>query len=322
MQPRVLTFGEALVNFVPANRGPLADQETFHLGVAGAELNTAIGLARLDIPAAFAGAVGEDALGDKVIKTLRREAVAVDWLERTPLAPTPLFIKERAGLPLKTYVYYYREASPMARGHWRADALAEAVAAHRFDWVHTTGITWAVGEKAAQTARGVLRDAQNGGIPCSFDINVRLKMRPVEQWREIVVEVMAGVQWLFFGDEEARLLFAEDEPSKLERLLREQGFRGQGVVVKYGERGAQASVSGAIASVPAHPAPVTDTVGAGDGFNAGWIAGVLRGYDLTECLRLGALIGAYAVTVPGDFDGYPTWDRAARDMSGESDRAR
>ncbi len=321
MQP-VLTFGEALINFVPERSGPLADQATFHLGVAGAELNTAIGLARLEIPAAFAGAVGEDALGDKVVKTLRGEAVAVDWLERTAQAPTPLFIKERAGLPLRTYVYYYREASPMARGYWRAKALEEAMAERRFAWVHTTGITWAVGEQAAATATRVLRAAQSGGIPCSFDINVRLKMRPVEQWRDIVTEVMPGVQWLFFGDEEARLLFAEDEPAKLERLLRERGFLGQGVVVKYGERGAQASVHGAIASVPAHPAPVMDTVGAGDGFNAGWITGVLRGYPLTECLRLGALVGAYAVTVPGDFDGYPTWARAERDLSGASDRAR
>jgi 2-dehydro-3-deoxygluconokinase len=49
-----------------------------------------------------------------------------------------------------------------------------------------------------------------------------------------------------------------------------------------------------------------DTVGAGDGFDAGFVAGWLRGFPLPRCLALAARIGAAAVAVAGDWEGYPT----------------
>ena len=59
-------------------------------------------------------------------------------------------------------------------------------------------------------------------------------------------------------------------------------------------------------AVPAYPVPhIVDPVGAGDGFDAGFLAGWLKGWDGEACLRLGALVGALAVTVPGDVEGYP-----------------
>jgi 2-dehydro-3-deoxygluconokinase len=51
---------------------------------------------------------------------------------------------------------------------------------------------------------------------------------------------------------------------------------------------------------------VVDTVGAGDGFDAGFVAGWLRGFSLERCLALAARVGAGAVAVAGDWEGYPT----------------
>ena len=50
---------------------------------------------------------------------------------------------------------------------------------------------------------------------------------------------------------------------------------------------------------------VLDPVGAGDGFDAGFLAGWLRGWTLEKCLQLGARLGAAAVGVMGDYQGYP-----------------
>jgi 2-dehydro-3-deoxygluconokinase len=63
-------------------------------------------------------------------------------------------------------------------------------------------------------------------------------------------------------------------------------------------------------------------VGAGDGFNAGFIAGQMRGETRADSLRLGALVGAYAVTVSGDFDGYPSWQQVAVDLGRAEERLR
>jgi sugar/nucleoside kinase (ribokinase family) len=50
---------------------------------------------------------------------------------------------------------------------------------------------------------------------------------------------------------------------------------------------------------------VIDLVGAGDGFDAGFLVGWLRGWNLEKFLQLGARLGAAAVEVMGDYEGYP-----------------
>ncbi|MET8870351.1 PfkB family carbohydrate kinase, partial [Nonomuraea sp. NPDC004580] len=47
------------------------------------------------------------------------------------------------------------------------------------------------------------------------------------------------------------------------------------------------------------PGPIADTNGAGDAFVSGFLYGTLRGRPLEECVRLGAVAGAHACTVPG-----------------------
>jgi len=322
MMESVLTFGEALLAFVPDQPGPLADASGFHLHVAGAELNTAVGLSRLGISAQFAGAIGADALGDKIVKTLRAEGVDPALIERTDECSSPLFVKEQVGLPLQTHVHYYRNQSPMAKGYWTGDLAFRAIEEGRFAWAHATGITWAIGKSAEATAQKILEQAHQAGVTTSFDINMRLKMRTREEWRDILYQVLPFCDWLFLSDEEARLLLDEDDAGVLEPRLRERGFEGQGVVIKAGDRGVRVSVHGQEESALAWKASVVDTVGAGDGFNAGFICGMLRGYPLADALRLGALVGAYAVTVKGDFDGYPTWAQASQDLHGGPERLR
>ena len=77
-------------------------------------------------------------------------------------------------------------------------------------------------------------------------------------------------------------------------------------MLKRAERGALALADGKRYAAPAHPvAQVIDPVGAGDGFDAGFLAGWLRGASIEESLDLGARIGAAAVEVLGDYAGYP-----------------
>ena len=78
------------------------------------------------------------------------------------------------------------------------------------------------------------------------------------------------------------------------------------VVLKRAEQGALALAEGKFISAPIWPVDrVVDPVGAGDGFDAGFLAGWLRGFDMPGCLALGARVGAEAVRVAGDYQGYP-----------------
>jgi sugar/nucleoside kinase (ribokinase family) len=80
--------------------------------------------------------------------------------------------------------------------------------------------------------------------------------------------------------------------------------RGPLVVVKRGRDGAiVASADGVVERVDAYPATATDTTGAGDAFDAGFLAGWLEGRSTADALRLAAIGGALSTRALGGTDG-------------------
>lgn len=315
----VLTFGEPMVVCIPETRGRLSAVDQYRMDCAGAELNTAIGLARLGIPVSFAASVGDDPFGERIRCALRGAGVDTRLVETAAEGATGLYFKQWSGLRGDTQVFYYRKTSPMALGAWQTDPVLATLRSKQYGWVHATGITWMLGEPARVHAEALLTEAAAQQLPVSFDINIRLKLAPLDAWRALLISVLPRVRWLLLGDTEAALLFGTDEPAEVEQRARADGFAGLGVLVKQGERGATTSVTGELTSVPAFPVDtVVDTVGAGDGFNAGWIAGMLLDLDATAALRLGAYVGACAVTGSGDWREYPDWHDAKLALHGES----
>jgi sugar/nucleoside kinase (ribokinase family) len=84
------------------------------------------------------------------------------------------------------------------------------------------------------------------------------------------------------------------------------------IVVKRGPDGCLLVTPDGRESVPAYPAQVVDTVGAGDCFNAGFLYGRMRGWSLTDCARLANASGGAAVTRTGAGRAVPTRDEVQR----------
>ncbi|MCL6633639.1 MAG: sugar kinase [Alicyclobacillus herbarius] len=316
MASRVLTFGEPLVAMVPEHAGPYVEGSPLTPYAAGAELNTAVGLARLGVDVAFAAAIGQDPLGQLVLRQARSEGIDVRFVDEQR-APTALLFKHWSGLRQGTSVYYYRSTSPMAQGLWNVQAPAQELRAGGYAWVHATGITWMLGAGARAAADELLTAAKAGGSTVSFDVNIRYKLAAKPDWRALVERVLPRIDWFLLGDEEAAALFDTSQADTVERQARSLGFHGRGVVVKCGAEGAVVSEDGHITRVPACPVPqVVDTVGAGDGFNAGFIAGMLAEWSTEKAARLGAVVGAYAVTRVGDNTGYPSMAEAMAELEG------
>ncbi|MHB1628020.1 MAG: sugar kinase [Bacilli bacterium] len=313
----VITFGEPLVSFAPDSHGRLSLTHQFRPYVGGAELNTAIGLARLGINASYAAAVGDDPFGGMIFDRLRANGVDTDHLQRASEGSTGVYFKQWTGLRRDMSVFYYRSLSPMSQGQWHSDALREALRSSGWAWMHTTGITRMIGESCSAQSRMLLREARRVGLTTSFDVNVRLKLGNIDAWRRQVEEILAHLDWFILGHEEAQWLFATEDSAQVEESVRKLGFKGEGVVLKRGAKGAEASCAGRVAFVPARPVDlVVDPVGAGDGFNAGWIAGMASGWPLEDALRLGSVVGAFAVSSAGDFDGYPFRREALAELEG------
>jgi 2-dehydro-3-deoxygluconokinase len=176
--------------------------------------------------------------------------------------------------------------------------------------VHLTGITPALSPSCAAACQRAVELARQAGALISFDPNYRPRLWALAAARTALLPFISQADILLMGHEDARALFGFENDSQ---VLQQGLDLGTSVVVlKRGERGAcaQTGIRGQsrsqIIEVPAYPVEkVVDPVGAGDGFNAGFLAGWLRGWDLRACLQLGARVGAAAVSVLGDYQGYP-----------------
>jgi 2-dehydro-3-deoxygluconokinase len=77
------------------------------------------------------------------------------------------------------------------------------------------------------------------------------------------------------------------------------------VVLKRGGEGSLALADGRIVTQPAFPVEEVDPVGAGDAFDAGYLAGHLWGLAPEERLRVANAMGALCVATLGDYEGLP-----------------
>ena len=298
----LLAVGETMALLTAAEVGRLRHATSLTLGVAGAESNVAIGARRLGCPAAWVGRVGDDELGELVVTRIRAEDVDVGGVVRDPGAPTRLMVKERRTAQI-VRVSYYRRNGPGAR--LQPDDL-DPGQVQAAGILHLTGITPALSDSARATVEHAIELARAAGVPVSFDLNYRSALWPPDQAAAVCRGLAARADLVFAGDDEAELLGLAGDPADLARGLAALGAGH--AVVKLGERGAVAFVDGTAHTVDPVPVQAIDPVGAGDAFVAGYLAETLAGRTVPDRLATAAACGAFAVTVPGDWEGLPTRD--------------
>jgi 2-dehydro-3-deoxygluconokinase len=143
----------------------------------------------------------------------------------------------------------------------------------------------------------------------SFDVNYRSKLWSPAEAKDFVEKLLPYVDLLFVGDEEARALWGRDD-EEFVRGLAEKG--PEEVVLKRGEKGGMVLLEDRVLSHPGFEVPAVDPVGAGDAFDAGYLAGWLWDLGPEERLRIANAMGALSVATLGDYEGLPDreelWD--------------
>ncbi|MDR6885090.1 sugar kinase [Bacillus sp. 3255] len=300
--PDIITFGETMALLMPSNGKGLEYSSELHSLFGGAESNVAIGISRLGGSAGWFGRLGKDPMGRLIYKKIRGEGVDVSRAELTAEAPTGLMMREV--IMGKTSVYYYRKnsaASRMSVQHLDETYIAGA------KMLHLTGITPALSESCKEAAFEAVRIARKHGVKVSFDPNLRLKLWSIDEARPVLLE-LAGLCDIFLpGLDELKLLYQTEDWDVIVSKLRELSAIS---IVKGGENETYVVTKDAVTAVPYFKAEqVVDTVGAGDGFCAGFLVGLSKGYEYTEAVRIGNLVGSLIVQTEGDWEGAPTWEQ-------------
>ena len=249
------------------------------LTLGGSSAITAFNLSKLGARVGFAAVVGQDLFGRFVDERMSSAGIDLTALRRHPREKTGITVwcqngKRRAGLTYLGTIEALRPSDLMEPYLRRARHLH-------------VGAYFLLRNFHSGAAR-VFRHARRLGLTTSLDCN----FDPAEKWDSGLREVLRHVD-IFLPNETEALRLSGSTSVKTAAL--DLAGLARAVVVKLGARGALVATGQETFRVPAVKARVVDATGAGDSFNAGFLAAYLRGCPLAECAKSGAEAGARSV---------------------------
>jgi len=305
----VVSLGELLIDFVALESGvTVGEASGFVKAPGGAPANVAVAVARLGMPSAFLGQVGDDPFGHFLADVLRKEGVDVSGLRFSDQARTALaFVSLRADGE-RSFMFYRHPSADMLMTP--ADVALDVI--DRAKVFHFGSITM-IGEPSRSATLAAVRRAQERGLLISYDPNLRLSLWPsAEAARAGMLIGFDYAQVVKISDEELEFLTGGQDVDALWR----DNIRL--IVVTYGAGGSTAHTRRESYHVPGFKVQVVDTTGAGDGFVAGLLVRLLeKGFDdLTGTLRFANAVGALTTMQRGAIPALPTRAEAERLLSG------
>ena len=303
-----VSIGEVMIQLNNVTPGPLRYARYFEVHVAGSEANVMIGLSRLGYRTGLITRVGEDEFGEMILRTLRGENVDIAHVKIMRDAPTGIyFVQRHYPIPGKSTVFYYRHLS--AASHMdENDVNEEYIKNSRA--LFLTGITPALSESCYRAFKKALEIARSHSVDIIIDTNIRLKLwRTPERAREALLPALRDTKILFTNKEDLAILLpsASSTKDQVKKLL-DQNI--EIIIIKKGEEGSELYTSDGREIVEkAIDVPIVeDVIGAGDAFDAVFLASFYRGLELERALRYANIAGALVTTVRGDIEAQPTWE--------------
>jgi len=282
-------------------RGRLSLVETMGLHIGGCASNAAIDLTRLGLSVAALGKVGSDGFGDFVVTTLRHEGVNTDGILRDAGVGTSGTMVMVASDGERSFLHYIG-ANATVRAE---DVNMEIIAASRL--VHFAGALVMPGFDG-DPAASVLEQAQAAGVTTCMDV----VWDATGQWMKFLKPCLPHLDVFMPSFAEAREITGQDAPQAAAQALHDHGVNT--VVFTLGEEGCFVSGPEGSFTQPTYQVNVLDGTGSGDAFAAGFIRGMLEGWSLEDCARLGNAVGALCCTALGTTAGVRTWDETLQFM--------
>ena len=293
----VVVVGDSNVDLeirLPDGEGPIDHANPApRLFGGGSAANTAAALARLGIGCRFVGAVGDDSFGRFAVSSLHDAGVDTSLVVRVSDVPTVVVIPVVIATGHRL-IYVW---PPIGGAHGSLDPRRAAAAVDGASWLHVSGICLRL-SPAREATLAAMERAKRAGVPVSFDLNLRLENWGWDSEFRTIVETAVGWADIITGSagDEISPLMRIDDPTAAARSL---AAGGRVVVARVGRAGAIVCTGDAVETVPGFSVRVVDTVGAGDAFNAGFIAARTRGTDLVDAARWGNAVAALTIGRPG-----------------------
>ncbi len=304
----VVTFGEAMIRLSPPNFARLEQARSLDLRVGGAELNTAVGCARLGRKTAWVSRLTNNPLGRLIANHAREAGVCTEHVSWTRDDRVGLYFLEFGAAPRASSVLYDRKNAAIAQIK-PGEIVWERVFAGS-KWFHVTGITPGLSDSAAEATKESLVAAKKSGLKTSVDLNYRVKLWTPEQAGKCMREVMKSTDVLITTEEDIERVFGikgNDYEEAARKTAAEFGLKTIAITLRENPlvwRNTWTAMllhEGKVLRTKTYELEIVDRLGAGDSFAAGFIHGMLDG-DVQRALDFGVAASALKHTLPGDFN--------------------
>jgi 2-dehydro-3-deoxygluconokinase len=322
MPHRVVTFGEIMLRLSPPGFERLFQSPVLSATFGGGEANVAVSLAQFGLESDYVTRLPAHAIGDAAVRALRAEGVRTDHVARGGSRVGIYFAETGASQRASTVVY---DRAHSAISEMPADAVAWDAVMAGAAWFHVTGITPALGERAAAATVAAVHAARRAGARVSVDLNFRRKLWSEVQAQSVMRPLMRDVDVVIANEEDLQAVLgvsvAETDVTSgalnvdayREAAATVTGTLGPSLVAITLRESLSASdngwsailwdgASGALHRSQRYSVRLVDRIGGGDSFAAGLIYGLVTGRPHDAALRFAVAASALKQTIPGDFN--------------------
>ena len=279
---KVIAIGEALIDFIPHEKGrALNDVENFLRVPGGAPLNVAAAVAKLGGKSQMLTKLGQDGFGDAILNEVKPLGVDVSRISRTNEANTALAFVSLREDGERDFSFYRNPSADMLLS-------AEEICVEDFnekDILHFCSVSL-IDAPIKEAHRRAIEIAKEKGCLISFDPNVRLPLwKNPEDCRKAILEFLPLSNIVKISDEELEFITGiKDEKEALDFLL-----TGDVKVIIYtkGTNGAEFITKERVIFSPSFKVSAQDTTGAGDSFIGSLLYQVAEGdYSIEQLVDL------------------------------------
>ncbi|MEW6456145.1 MAG: sugar kinase [Acidobacteriota bacterium] len=318
----IVTFGEILLRLSPPGKEKLFQSPVFHIFFGGAEANVAVSLSNFGHSVRYVTVLPDNEIGESVASELKKFGIDTRFIVKKGNR-LGIYFTETGANQRPSKVIYDREHSSMAEAK-RGDIDWELVFKDA-KWFHTTGITPAISQSAADLTLEAVNAAKSKDITVSIDLNYRAKL-----WRygKSAPEVMKNiVKYADIG------IANEEDCQKSLGIEEEMDVSGSKLDLSFYERLSKKVIDMypnlekiAITLRESHSADhngwsavlrnekecligtkyditdIVDRIGGGDAFSAGLIHGLIKFGNDKEALEFAIAASCLKHSIPGDFN--------------------
>jgi 2-dehydro-3-deoxygluconokinase len=320
MSATVITFGELMLRLGSPGFERLLQSPMLCATFGGGEANVAVSLAQLGVDSRYVTRLPANAIGDAAIRALRAEGVSTEFIVRGGSRMGIYFTETGASQRASTVLY---DRANSAISEIPPDAVDWDRVMHGAAWFHVTGITPALGDKAAAATLASVAAAKRAGARICVDLNYRKKLWTQANAQKVMRPLMGDVDVVIANEEDLQCVLgievegadvtsgSLDVESYRRAAQRVTKDLGPPVIAITLRESLSASDNGWSAVLwdgktlhqsQRYSVRLVDRIGGGDSFAAGLIYGMITGRAHDAALRFAVAASALKQTIPGDFN--------------------